>query len=90
MAKSKQCCFNWQRLFSSFLPIDLLSAVWYNYQLEILDRSDREVMQYVQQCPSHLGLITEPEHWHGKHSEFTLIRTYHLQLCVNKDNQTVY
>ena len=32
-----------------------------NYELEILDRSDREVMQYVQQCPSHLGLITEPE-----------------------------
>lgn len=57
-----------------------------NYELEILDRSDREVMQYVQQCPSHLGLITEPEHWHGRQSEFTLIRTYQLQLCVHKDN----
>ena len=56
-----------------------------NYELEILDRSDREVMQYVQQCPSRLGLITEPEHWHGRHTHFSTVKTYTLKLCVNKD-----
>ena len=57
-----------------------------NYEIEILDRSDKEVMQYVLDCPSHLGFIIEPEHWHGRHTEYTTIRTYRLQLCVHKDN----
>lgn len=75
-------------LFGFLFP-DVLYAFkeqYPNYELDILDRSDREVMQYVLDCPSHLGLIIEPEHWHGRQTQFTLIRTYRLQLCVHKDH----
>ena len=33
-----------------------------NIELDLFDSSDTEVLQYVLDDPTHLGLITEPEH----------------------------
>ena len=57
-----------------------------NIELDLFDRSDTEVLQYVLENPAHLGLITEPEHWHGRHTHFSTVKTYALQLCLHKDH----
>ena len=57
-----------------------------NYELEVCDRSDKEVVDYVLESSSHLGLIAQPEHYHGRQTQFSLIKTYPLQLCVHKDH----
>lgn len=57
-----------------------------NFTLEILEQSDTQVMQYVLECPTRFGMIAEPEHWHGRKTNYNLIQTFRLQLCVHKDN----
>ena len=56
-----------------------------NIELDLFDSSDTEVLQYVLDDPTHLGLITEPEHWHGRHTHFSTVKTYTLKLCLHKD-----
>ena len=55
-----------------------------NIELDLVDRSDTEVLQYVLDDPTHLGLIAEPKHWHGRHTHFSTVKTYALQLCLHK------
>lgn len=57
-----------------------------NYELEILESADTEVEKYVLDDPSHLGLIVEPEHWHGEKYGYITVHTYQLGICVHKDD----
>lgn len=57
-----------------------------NCELEVIESADTEVEQYVADDPSHLGLIVEPEHWHGEKFDFIKVHTYQLGICVHKDD----
>lgn len=56
------------------------------FELEIEEKPDVDVAAYVRTDPSHLGILGEPEHWHGEHPGFTTVKTWHFSLCVHKDN----
>ncbi len=45
-----------------------------------------EVVKYVLEDPTHLGLIAQTEHYHGRDTNFILIKTYPLQVCLHKDH----
>ena len=47
-----------------------------NYQLEVCDKSDKDAVDYILESPSHLGLIARPEHYHGRQTQFSPIKTY--------------
>lgn len=57
-----------------------------NIILEMLELSDTECDEYVEEDESHFGLLAIPENRHGERIAFTPVKTFPLYLFVNKDN----
>lgn len=57
-----------------------------NIELEMLEISDTECDLYVEENPSHFGLLAIPENRHGERLNHTHVKTFPLYLFVHKDN----
>lgn len=57
-----------------------------NISLEQLELSDVECDAYVEENPSHFGLLAIPENRHGERVAYTPVKTFPLYLFVHKDN----
>lgn len=57
-----------------------------NISLEQLELSDVDCDKYVEDNPTHFGLLAIPENRHGERLNFTHVKTYPLFLFVHKDN----
>lgn len=57
-----------------------------NITLEELELSDVDCDTYVEEDPSHFGLLAIPANRHGERVAFTPVKTFPLYLFVHKDN----
>jgi len=57
-----------------------------NIILEQLDLPDEDCDHYVEEDPTHFGLIAIPENRHGERLNYSLVKTFPLYLFVNKNN----